>query len=332
MQKNDILMSTVRPNLQAFARFSYETEDVIASTGFAVITPKQDANADFIYHNLFSHAITQQINTLIAGSNYPAVNSSQVGSLELMLPHIDEQRRIAAVLNACDRKLDLLRQELAALNRRKQGLTQKLLTGQKRFSKFDNQKWKHAKLGDVTIESKLRNNGTLTEKDLYAVTKAEGMIPMRERVRGESVERCKVVRKDWFAYNPMRLNIGSIARWRGDEDVLVSPDYVVFKCDESKLDPSILDHLRRTHQWAEFVESSGDGSVRVRIWYSHLAHFKFHLPPLEEQRRIAAVLNACDKEITLLKQQLDALKRQKRGLMQKLLTGQIRVKVTEGFG
>jgi type I restriction enzyme S subunit len=134
VRKNDILMSTVRPNLQAFARFNDEADDVIASTGFAVITVKREADSAFVYHSLFSVETTRQINSLIAGTNYPAVNPSQVGALKLSLPQIEEQRRIATALNACDRKLGLLRQELAALKRQKQGLTQKLLTGQIRVN------------------------------------------------------------------------------------------------------------------------------------------------------------------------------------------------------
>jgi type I restriction enzyme S subunit len=186
------------------------------------------------------------------------------------VPPLQAQREIAETLRCWDHTIEHTEKLVTAKTRIKRGLTQQLLTGKKRFPQSRSSAWKEVRLGDVSSESKLRNDGSLTSESLMAVTKLEGMIPMRERVRGESVERCKVVRKDWFAYNPMRLNIGSIARWRGDEDVLVSPDYVVFKCDESKLDPSILDHLRRTHQWTEFVESSGDGSVRVRIWYSHL--------------------------------------------------------------
>ena len=75
------------------------------------------------------------------------------------------------------------------------------------------------------------------------------------------------------------------------------------------------------------VEGAGTGSVRVRIRFSDLAALKIALPPLEEQRRIATILNACDREIDLLRRQLAALKRQMQGLMRKLLTRQIRVRV-----
>jgi type I restriction enzyme S subunit len=75
------------------------------------------------------------------------------------------------------------------------------------------------------------------------------------------------------------------------------------------------------------VTSVGNGSVRIRIYYDDLARLHLKLPSLPEQRRIAAVLNAADREITLLQRQLSLLREQKKGLMQKLLTGEVRVRV-----
>jgi type I restriction enzyme S subunit len=151
------------------------------------------------------------------------------------------------------------------------------------------------------------------------------MVPTRKKIRGESSGRYKVVRKEWFAYDPSRLNTGSIAKWSGPGDALAPPEYVVFKCDESLIDPEFLNQFRLSHQWTQFVEKAGRGSVRMRVQFSDLAAFKLSLPPIEEQQRIAAALNSCDREGLILKRQLDALKRQERGLMQKLLTGQTRV-------
>jgi type I restriction enzyme S subunit len=125
----------------------------------------------------------------------------------------------------------------------------------------------------------------------------------------------------------LRLNAGSIAKWSGPGDALASPDYTVFKCNETRLDPEFLNHFRLSHKWTQFVEGAGTGSVRLRVSFPDLAALKLALPPLEEQRRITAILNACEREHNLLRQQLAALKRQKQGLMQKLLTGQIRVRI-----
>ncbi|MBO0862739.1 MAG: restriction endonuclease subunit S, partial [Chloracidobacterium sp.] len=148
-------------------------------------------------------------------------------------------------------------------------------------------------------------------------------------VRSGSVTRGKLLRKNWFAYDPMKFGAGSISIWNGPNDALARPDYIVFKCDESRLDPEFLNHFRQSHQWTRFAGGAGRGSVRLRISFSDLSSLKLALPPLDEQRRIAAILNACDREFDLLRQQLAALKQQKLGLMQKLLTGRLRVKLRE---
>jgi type I restriction enzyme S subunit len=149
---------------------------------------------------------------------------------------------------------------------------------------------------------------------------------MDEGVIGESIERYKTVSRFDFAYNPMRINVGSIAMWNGDEDVLVSPDYVVFQCGP-KLDAEFLEHFRKTHYWSHFVTRAGGGSVRVRIYFKDLAAMKLNLPPLEEQKAITSVLNTQNKELKLLEAKRDYLRELKKGLMQQLLTGKVRVNV-----
>ncbi len=163
-----------------------------------------------------------------------------------------------------------------------------------------------------------------------AVTKQTGMRPMREETIAANIERYKRVPPNAFAYNPMRLNIGSIAMSRFDHKVLVSPDYVVFACDESRLIPAYLDHLRHCKAWRNHFELAGNGSVRVRIYYNDLRSFRFQLPSIEVQTRIVRLLDAASDEIELLKQQVTALQTQKRGLMQKLLTGQWRLPPLKG--
>ncbi len=124
----------------------------------------------------------------------------------------------------------------------------------------------------------------------------------------------------------MRLNIGSLARWLKGDEALVSPDYVVFSCNEDQLDPEYFDHFRRSIQWDRFVTSAGNGSVRVRIYYDDLGGLSLRLPPIPVQVRIAKVLTAADREIQLLRRQADAFRRQRQGIVDKLLTGQPRLR------
>jgi type I restriction enzyme S subunit len=153
------------------------------------------------------------------------------------------------------------------------------------------------------------------------VTKADGIVPMESRLIASDIARYKLVETDCFAYNPMRLNIGSIARWEGEREILVSPDYVVFKCitnNEPGCDPSYLDQYRKTKAWEEFVTEGGDGSVRIRIYYKDIARILLFLPPLLEQQKVANCLSSLDELIAAQARKVVALKTHKKGLMQQL--------------
>lgn len=190
-----------------------------------------------------------------------------------------------------------------------------------RFPEFVDHPLQALRLGDATAESKERNGGGQASLEIMGVSKIEGIVPMEERIIAVDTARYKFVRTNWFAYNPMRLNIGSIARWQGNDDILVSPDYVVFKCKSSgpyRLNPAYLDHFRRSHAWEDFVTEKGDGSVRVRIYYKDLARLKLALPSFPEQQKIADCLDSADALIAAQRRKVEALKAHKKGLMQQL--------------
>ena len=246
---------------------------------------------------------------------------------QIPTPPLAEQRKIAGILTTWDDAIEKFDALIAAKARRKQALMQQLLTGKKRV-KGASGKWKKMQLGELAENQSDQNKGKMGTEYLYGVTKADGVVPMREHVKGLSFHRCKMLEHDWFAYNPMRINIGSIARWQGEKTVMVSGDYVVFRCFEDRLSAAYLDQLRKSWMWQSFVTRGGNGSVRIRIYFSDLAEFTFPCPPIEEQRQIATILDTADQEITLLRKQRNALDQQKRGLMQRLLTGKLRVNIS----
>ena len=134
VQSGDILISTVRPNLLGFAQVSDEFNDCIASTGFAVATCGRDADPSFVFHYLFSHHMTGQIHALVVGSNYPAINSSDVRKLKTNMPSLAEQERIGIILNDCDIEINTHADETEKLRTEKKALMQQLLTGKRRVT------------------------------------------------------------------------------------------------------------------------------------------------------------------------------------------------------
>jgi type I restriction enzyme S subunit len=133
LHKGDVIMATVRPNLLGFAVCDFEPQDVLCSTGFALLSPKNVPDSQFIYQSLYGDTVLGQVYGLATGSNYPAINTSEVKRLKLSWPRSKEERKkIAAVLQACDLEIELRTQKRDALKRQKKGLMQRLLTGRVR--------------------------------------------------------------------------------------------------------------------------------------------------------------------------------------------------------
>ncbi len=132
VSEEDILFATVRPNLQAFAKITKKHSDCVVSTGFAVLSTKKNTCSDYVYQYLFSAHITGQINALVVGTNYPAINSSDVAGLNIYCPTHAEQQKIASVLSTADQEVEALQQKLTHLNQEKKALMQQLLTGKRR--------------------------------------------------------------------------------------------------------------------------------------------------------------------------------------------------------
>lgn len=282
---------------------------------------------DFMEAFLRSHPVMNLYDRIAIGSliEKRRVHLSILEKTFVPIPSYDEQKAIGKILREWDSAIDLTERLIAEKQLRRKGLMQQLLTGKCRLPGFSG-KWLDVPLRNLTTECKARNKGRLDREFVFAVTKAFGIVPMKDHVMAEDLDRYKIVSNHCFAYNPMRINIGSICMWRGGSDVLVSPDYVVFRCDEGKLDPDYFDFLRQTHRWDQYMEVAGSGGVRVRIYYEDLASFQFKIPPFGEQQKIVEVLGAATRELDLLQAKADALSEQKKGLVQHLLTGKKRLK------
>ena len=132
VRKGDVLLSTVRPNLKAFAYVENDCLDWVCSTGFSVLSPKNDNDGRFIFYSVLSKFITKQIETLVVGSNYPAINSTDVKSLLVLRPSLSEQKKIASTLNSIDICIKDKQQKLHQTQSLKKALMQDLLTGKVR--------------------------------------------------------------------------------------------------------------------------------------------------------------------------------------------------------
>jgi type I restriction enzyme S subunit len=129
---NDVLMSTVRPYLKAFAIVPEKFHNQICSTGFAVLTCKERISPLYLLYSLFSSSVIEQCNKIMVSGQYPALNTSQVEKIKIPIPSLAEQQKIAEILSTVDKRIESLRNRKKKLERVKKGLMEDLLTGRKR--------------------------------------------------------------------------------------------------------------------------------------------------------------------------------------------------------
>lgn len=243
------------------------------------------------------------------------LNISLLEGLKIFLPPLNEQINISAILSDFDSAIEKTEQLIQVKVEYKRGIMHKLLKGDGKYKKLKN-KHEIYKLKNLIKEVSERN---LVYKInlVLSVTNSYGFRQQSDHfdkiVASKDLGNYKIVRKGQFGYNPSRVNVGSIARLEDYEAGLLSPMYIIFETDETKLLPEYMKYFIQTWAFNGQVDYLTQGSVRDSLAFDSLEQIEIYLPSI-------------DKELDLLKQKADLLKFQKKGLMQQLLTGKIRVK------
>ncbi len=200
---------------------------------------------DCVFQLLNTEQFVRQVHRFL-GATINQITNADLKAFRFPFPPEPEQRRIAAVLRTWDQALEKLSAFRATKEQRLTGLRATLLFGELRLN-AQRRNWAPTRLGAVTHELTKRNGAEGLGRDFaMGVTKTDGVVPMREQTIAGDISRYKRVPPRAFAYDPMGINVGSIAMNEHEAEVLVSPDYVVFACNADGLDPDYLDHLRKT--------------------------------------------------------------------------------------
>ncbi|TXJ50925.1 restriction endonuclease subunit S [Brachyspira aalborgi] len=134
INKNDIIMATVRPYLLGHAFIDFEAKDYICSKGFAVLTANSNIEMKYIYQYLYSDDMAKQIKSRLVGSTYPTIRLSDIKELKIKIPKsIKEQEKIGGYLSLLDEEIDNLKKQKELINEMKKGAMQKLLSGEIRL-------------------------------------------------------------------------------------------------------------------------------------------------------------------------------------------------------
>lgn len=302
---------------------------VCVSAYYNVFRIKNKYKPVFIEHYLKSERMMYLYNSIATGSlkEKQRVHFSQFLELELPIPPLWEADKIADILSIWDKAIELNGKLIEQKKGQKKVLMQNLLTGKIRVPGFEGGKWQEVRLGDVMKERKETGHVHL---ELLAITAQRGIIKrdevdIKDNSSEDKSKYKRIVPMD-IGYNTMRMwqGVSGVSKYEG----IVSPAYTILK-PTSKVDPHFMGYLFKLPKVVNLFRRYSQGLVddTLNLKYESFKVIKVEIPQdVKEQEVIAKILNCFDKEIDLLEEELDNVRRQKRGLMQLLLTGKVRVK------
>lgn len=255
----------------------------------------------------------------------PNITKTDVTRFPILVPPLAEQRKIAEVLGVWDEAIEKQARLIEKLALRKRALMQRLLSAKLRLPGFS-EPWKIHKLQELFTE---RNETNRTDLPLLSITGDRGVILQTESEKrdtsNDDKSKYKRIAKGDIGYNTMRM-------WQGRSALsglegIVSPAYTIVVPNTTDVDGYYMSVLFKQPRlvYDFWTHSQGLVGDTLNCKYRDFGQVHICCPPLAEQKAITEVLTAADREIELAKEKLERLRRQKRGLMQQLLTGKKRV-------
>lgn len=230
-------------------------------------------------------SVRNQIMAQATNSANKNISQTVLENLCLKIPNKSEQEKIGLYFSNLD--------HLITLHHRKYMKYADL-------SVFD---WEQRKFADFTWDAGKRNKEDL-DLEPYAITNEHGFIRQRDAhddfgyMKDTDRKAYNIVQPNSFAYNPARINVGSIGYYKGVENVIVSSLYEVFQTD-NYVNDRFLWHWLKSDEFPRWIEKLQEGSVRLYFYYDKLCECQLYMPSLEEQEKIATFLDDLDHLITL---------------------------------
>lgn len=312
VKENDILFA--RTGASTGKTYLYnKTDGKLYFAGFLIrANIKKDYNSRFIFEQTKLSKYNNWIKIMSIRSGQPGINSVEYGNYEFSITHIDEQKKIANLINLVNKKIELQKRKIEALKIYKIGLIQE---------SYNNNCGNKIKMKDLIIQKSIRNAKNEVA-NVYSVSNKEGFILQSEQfkdrtVASEDTQNYKIVEKNDFAYNPARINVGSIARMKQDVKGIISPMYICFRGNE-KIIPEYLEYFFKSYKFTYEMNKRLEGSVRMCLSYESMINIPIALPCIEEQRKVSDLFNSVGHKINQEERKLKKLNEIKKGLLQKM--------------
>ncbi|WP_281525144.1 restriction endonuclease subunit S [Alistipes dispar] len=343
VKKDDVLVSTVRTYLRAIANIDWDAKDIIASTGFAVYTPNNKIIPRFLAYSIKSTKAINQICSNSKGVSYPAIQAQVLSSIEIPYWDLKRQEAIAAYLDKeCEkigRKIELLERKADAYSRLRRSLINRAVTrglDPNVSLKPSGNNW----IGDIPqhwgyerVEKYFHNN-TSYNKDFqykHAFKFFKGTIIHKDETFEEdeyqdTYEKYTIVEPNDIIINGLNLNydLKSMRVGKVTENGIITSAYIVLR-PYNNVCSDFFNYLFKAFDYRKFFHGMGKG-IRLTLSFNELRYFEIPVPPIEEQKEIAAYLDEkCAKIDAILEKintEVERLKEMKRSLINEVVTGQ----------
>ncbi len=330
LHKGDVIITKDSEDRKDIAVPAYVIEEIpnlICGYHLAILRPNESRlDGIFLSFLLQSHNINHYFQKLANGVTRFGLTADSIKNALIPVPPLPEQQKIAEILSTWDLAISTTNSLIEELKLRNKGLAQQLLTGKKRLKGFEGE-WEEQHLEHYFNERKETNYPELPLLSVGEIGVYPQIESNKKDTSNENKSKYKRICPGDIGYNTMRM-------WQGRSALsslegIVSPAYTIVT-PKKNADAHFFAYLFKLDEIIHkfFRKSQGLVSDTLNCKFKDFKIVQVLTPPsIDEQKAITKVLQKADNELKLHQQQLDTLKEQKKGLMQKLLTGKIRVNI-----
>ena len=287
-------------------------------------------NCDVFFLSLVlnnSDEVVREIAYTCTGTGQKVLSFWNLQKMKVRAPSFDEQKEIAAYFEDLDHLITLHQRKFEKLTNVKKSMLEKMFPRngscypEIRFKGFTDP-WEQRKFSEITFLSGEKNRENLPLES-YSITNESGFVPQDEKFENGGTMReadkrmYYIVSPNSFAYNPARINVGSIGYQNTEKNVIVSSLYEIFKTSDD-VDDRLLWHWFKSPDFQKLIWQLQEGGVRLYFYYDKLCMGEVSLPSLEEQRKIGKFFDTLDNLITLHQRELEQLQSIKKALLEKM--------------
>ena len=288
---------------------SLSLRECATNQGFQCLVSKK-CNVDFLYYLIQTKK--KDLIRKSCGSTFLEISANEVRKIQVSVPSDVEQQKIAELLSLIDERIATQNKIIEDLKKLKSAIIEKEYTHKTKSNSH---------IGDF-IEQTSKRNKNRAIQNVLSVSNRQGFIQQSEQFENRSVasddtSSYKIVKKNNFAFNPARINVGSIARLTTFDRGIVSPMYICFRTKDT-LFPEYLDYYFETKQFFTEIQKRLEGSVRQCLSFEGLCNIPLCIPTIEVQQQVGKQLSTLVQEIKLEIDFLELLQRQKKFLLHQM--------------